>query len=131
MGKHYKQMSIIKLAPYLHEKLNKDGSNALDELKLYNETIKNDINNGHFILNDIYRLQSNMFIIRDMEIYGEYVPQDKLYDWMKYFLIEKVNKKLTITWDKLKEMYQGLGQELGNPLTLYTTNIITYEDIYD
>ena len=39
-------MSIIKLAPYLHEKLNNNGSNALDELKLYNETVKNDINNG-------------------------------------------------------------------------------------
>ena len=50
---------------------------------------------------------------------------------MKYFLIERVTKKLTITWDELKEMYQGLSQELGNPLTLYTTNIITYENIYD
>ena len=124
-------MSIIKLAPYLHEKLNKDGSNALDELKLYNETVKNDINKGRFVLRDIYRLQSNMFIIRDMEIYGVYIPQGKLYDWMKYFLIERVTKKLTITWDELKEMYQGLGQELGNPLTLYTTNTITYENIYD
>jgi len=124
-------MSIIKLAPYLHEKLNNDGSNALDELKLYNETVKNDINNNRFVLRDIYRLQSNMFIIRDMEIYGEYIPQDKLYDWMKYFLIERVTKKLTITWDELKEMYQGLGQELGNPLTLYTTNTIPYENIYD
>ena len=124
-------MSIIKLAPYLHEKLNNNGSNALDELKLYNETVKNDINNGRFVLRDIYRLQSNMFIIRDMEIYGEYIPQDKLYDWMKYFLIERVTKKLTITWDELKEMYQGLSQELGNPLILYTTNIITYENIYD
>ena len=38
------------------------------------------------------------------------------------------NQKL---WDELKEMYQGLSQELGNPLTLYTTNIITYENIYD
>ena len=124
-------MSTIKLAPYLHENLNSDGSNALDELKLYNETVKNDINAGRFVIRDIYRLQSNMFIIRDMEIYGEYVPNDKLYDWMKYFLIERVEKKLTTTWNELKEMYKGLGQELGNPLTLYTTNTITYENIYD
>ena len=62
-------MSTIKLAPYLHEKLNSDGSNALEELKLYNETVKNDINAGRFVIRDIYRLQSNMFIIRDMEIY--------------------------------------------------------------